>query len=185
MTISHREYHDVSRRQRSGFNSRFPTPKLQVPERHKRKCIICKHPDREKIDAAFLDWQRPTAIAAAFGLSDPRSLYRHTHATGLYELRRLKFSCAVDMVIESIKSHHNYNALLRAVCVAGHMDVSGKRNPPSPRVVIISDDPLAAGCDPVQRVEVEPDLAVELTKAGVRLPANRQLLVRFENSRNG
>jgi hypothetical protein len=185
MTISHREYHDVAKRKRSGFNSRFPKPKLEVPERHKRKCLICKHPHREKIETAFLRWQSPETIASEFGLSGRHAIYRHAHAAALYRLRRLKFRHAVDLVIEDRGSHHGYDVLLRAVCAAGHMDSTGKRNPPSPRVVIISSDPLAAGCNPVQRVEIEPDLAVEITKAGVRLPSNRQLLVRLETPRNG
>jgi len=185
MTISHREFHEISKRKRSGFSSRFPKPKLEVPERHKRKCVICRHPEREKIETAFLDWQSPAVIALQFGLPDPRSIYRHTHATGLYELRRLKFCCAVDMMIESVHSlAPNYDAVLRAVCAAGHMDGVGKRNSPSPRVAISSNEPLPAGCDPVQRVEIEPGVALELSKRGFRVPSNRQLLVRFETSEN-
>jgi hypothetical protein len=184
VTISHREYHDVAKGKRSGFNSRYPKPKLQVPERHKRKCLICKHRRREKIEAAFLEWQSLATIASEFGLSGRHAIYRHAHATGLYQIRRLKFRCAVDMVIEDGGSHHGYDALLRAVCAGSLMDASGKRNPPSPRVVIISNDPSATGSNPVQLIQIEPDLAVELTKTGVRLPSNRHLLVRFETSAN-
>ena len=185
MTISHREYHDVAKGKRSGFNSRYPKPKLQVPERHKRKCLICKHPNREGIETAFLRWQSLATIVSEFGLSGRHAVYRHAHATGLYQIRRLKFRCAVDMVIEDGGSHHGYDALLRAVCAGSLMDASGKRNPPSPRVVIISNDPLATERNPVRRIQIEPDLAVELTRTGIRLPSNRHLLVRFETSRNG
>ena len=45
--------------------------------RHKRNCSVCCHPKLAEIEADFISWQSPAAIAEEYGLADRASLYRH------------------------------------------------------------------------------------------------------------
>jgi hypothetical protein len=54
-------------------------------ERHSRKCAICTHPAREAIDQAFLHRPRHPNIVKDYNLPSLSSLYRHAHATGLWD----------------------------------------------------------------------------------------------------
>ncbi|MGC1659850.1 MAG: hypothetical protein WA737_07525 [Candidatus Acidiferrales bacterium] len=58
------------------------------PSRHSRKCTVCRHPDRDAIEALFLLWRSPVKLAVAFGIADHSHIYRHVHATGLFVRRR-------------------------------------------------------------------------------------------------
>ncbi len=73
-------------------------PKMKTPpdpppsiERHSRKCAICTHPNRQAIDEAFLHQSR--SIVKDYNLPSLSSLYRHAHATGLWNLRPLQLRC--------------------------------------------------------------------------------------------
>lgn len=73
-------------------------PDPSALERHSRKCAICTHPDRQAIDEAFLHlprrvWADDSAqrnivdIVKDYNLPSPSPLYRHAHATGLWQAR--------------------------------------------------------------------------------------------------
>ncbi|MFZ0880635.1 MAG: hypothetical protein WA002_14145 [Candidatus Acidiferrales bacterium] len=68
--------------------------------RHARKCAICRHPDREAIDEAFIHWLNPDKIEDDHNLRSPSGIYRHAHATGLYRLRRRNLRYALEHLIE-------------------------------------------------------------------------------------
>lgn len=68
--------------------------------RHKRTCTICAHDDVQEIEAAFIAWRSPTAIAEDFGLSDRSSVYRHAHALDLFPRRRKNIRAALEKIIE-------------------------------------------------------------------------------------
>ena len=36
--------------------------------RHQRYCTVCKHEQREEIEAAFVAWRSPASLAEEFGL---------------------------------------------------------------------------------------------------------------------
>jgi hypothetical protein len=42
--------------------------------RHQRACSVCAHQQREEIEAAFIGWRSPAAIAEEFGLADRASV---------------------------------------------------------------------------------------------------------------
>lgn len=67
--------------------------------RHARKCVICKHPEREAIDEAFIHWSHVDAIVEEHGLPSRTNLYRHAFATGLYGLRRRKMRNSLEFLI--------------------------------------------------------------------------------------
>jgi hypothetical protein len=68
--------------------------------RHRRNCSICAHAQREEIEADFISWRSPTAIASEYGLADRSSIYRHAHAFSLFDKRRTNIRAALERIIE-------------------------------------------------------------------------------------
>jgi hypothetical protein len=50
--------------------------------RHKRNCSVCCHLKLAEIEADFISWRSPAAIAQDYGLADGTSVYRHAHTLG-------------------------------------------------------------------------------------------------------
>ena len=44
--------------------------------RHKRNCSVCCHPKLAEMEADFISWRSPAAIAKEYGLADRASVYR-------------------------------------------------------------------------------------------------------------
>jgi hypothetical protein len=61
---------------------------------------VCAHCQKEEIEAAFIAWRSPTAIAEEYGLADRASVYRHAHAVGLFEKRRRDVRAVLERIIE-------------------------------------------------------------------------------------
>ncbi len=68
--------------------------------RHKRTCTICAHEEVQEIEAAFIAWRSPAAIAEEFGLADRASVYRHAHAFDLFPKRQKNVRAALEKIIE-------------------------------------------------------------------------------------
>ena len=68
--------------------------------RHRRNCKVCAHPECEDINAEYVGWASPAAIAEEYGLSDRSSVYRHAHAFGLNEKRKRNLRAALERIIE-------------------------------------------------------------------------------------
>ena len=68
--------------------------------RHQRACSVCGHPQRDEIEAAFIGWRSPAAIAEEFGLADRASVYRHAHALALFPKRQKNVRAALERIIE-------------------------------------------------------------------------------------
>ena len=68
--------------------------------RHQRTCSVCGHERREEIEAAFIGWRSPAAIAEEFGLADRASVYRHAHALGMFPKRQKNIRAALERIIE-------------------------------------------------------------------------------------
>jgi hypothetical protein len=68
--------------------------------RHKANCTVCKHPQCSDIEAEFITWQSPATIAAAYGLADRSSVYRHADALGLNAKRQKNLRAALERMIE-------------------------------------------------------------------------------------
>ena len=68
--------------------------------RHRRNCSVCAHPEVQEIEAAFIAWKSPAAIAEEFGLSDRASVYRHAHALSLFAKRQKNVRAALEKIIE-------------------------------------------------------------------------------------
>jgi len=72
--------------------------------RHKRNCSVCGHEQREEIEAAFIGWRSPVAIAEEYGLADRSSVYRHANALGLFPKRQRNIRAALERIIERADS---------------------------------------------------------------------------------
>jgi hypothetical protein len=68
--------------------------------RHQRNCSVCAHQQRDEIEAAFIGWRSPAAIAEEYGLADRTSVYRHAHALGLFPKRQRNIRVALERIIE-------------------------------------------------------------------------------------
>ncbi len=66
---------------------------------HSRKCTVCRHPDREAIEEAFVQWHSVGRIAVDFDLEES-TVYRHAHAFGLFAPRQRNMRFALELMIE-------------------------------------------------------------------------------------
>lgn len=119
-----------------------PLDRASALERHRRKCVICRHRDCAAIEAAFLYWQSPHIIARQFKLPDWRSIYRHAHATGLYEQRRQDLRSPLEKIIErSDEVEVRASDVIHAVRAYACLNDSGQWVEPARRVVHYSGGP--------------------------------------------
>jgi hypothetical protein len=135
--------------------------------RHRRKCRVCKHPDREEIEQEFLRWKSSAAIAEAYGLPDHSSVCRHARAVGLYHQRRRTIQYALEPVLEqseTVAMQMTVGTLISAVAAYAKINDDGVRPRKPPDVVyqITMDDyermqkttpPAAAANSQIQELE--------------------------------
>jgi hypothetical protein len=69
--------------------------------RHRRVCTICAHTQRQSIEADFIAWRNPAAIAEEYGLADRATVYRHAHAFNLFAKRQRNVKRALERIIEN------------------------------------------------------------------------------------
>lgn len=104
-------------------------------ERHRRKCSVCRHPDREEIEQEFIRWQEPWAIARDYRIDDYRSIYRHAQVFGLIERRRANMRPALDRIIEQTPDHVSADAIIRAIRAQACLTDDSRWIEPSAQVV--------------------------------------------------
>jgi hypothetical protein len=120
----------------SSMNSAAYSPSL---ERHRRKCSVCKHAERDAIEEAFLHWISPDFITEEFKLPDWSSLYRHAHATGLFAQRRRNVRFALEEVIErSVEVETTAAGLVRVIRAYASLTDTGEWVEPASRVIVSS-----------------------------------------------
>jgi hypothetical protein len=104
--------------------------------RHQRKCLICRHPDREDIEDDFLHWGNVWKLAQYYKIDDYRSIYRHARATGLLERRRTNFRSALDQIIENAADAKvTGDTVIRAIRAYSCLDKEGRWAEPPTQVV--------------------------------------------------
>ena len=70
--------------------------------RHKANCMVCAHKYCAEIEADFVNWKSAAWIATEYRLADRASVYRHAHASGLFEKRRRNVHAALERIIEQV-----------------------------------------------------------------------------------
>jgi len=88
---------------------------LPAEERHRRKCLICRHPDREEIEEEFVNWHDVWYLAKEYKISDYRSIHRHARATGLIVRRRENMRQVLDSIIERRPDRVTADSIIRAI----------------------------------------------------------------------
>src|ERR1700722_17747501 len=69
--------------------------------RHRFKCKVCSHAEREDIERAFVDWESTARLAEKYSLGLD-SIYRHARALGLMGKRRHNLRHALERLIEKV-----------------------------------------------------------------------------------
>lgn len=113
-------------------------------DRHKRKCSVCRHPEREAIEQDYIDWHSPEAIARDYGIADHSSVYRHVHALGLRHKRLSPARSALERIIERAADAKNItgDTIIRAVWAYAHIDDSGQWiDPPKTTKIVRYESP--------------------------------------------
>jgi hypothetical protein len=95
--------------------------------RHERKCTVCNHPERDLIEEEFLRWYVPEDIARDHDIPHASAIYRHAHATGLFERRHQTIRVALEPLIEQA-SHvkATSDSIIRAIRTYSQLDGTGK-----------------------------------------------------------
>jgi hypothetical protein len=113
--------------------SGYPVP-LDL-RRHRRKCLVCNHPEREAIEEFFLHWHEPSVLETRFHV--PKiSIYRHAHALGLYARRAANLRPALELIIERAGFVRvTGDTVIRAIRAYACLSEDGRWAEPASRVV--------------------------------------------------
>lgn len=114
--------------QRAYEEGRGPKPDSPTSlGRHTRKCSVCNHPDREAIEQEFLRWYAPEDIARDHDIRYASAIYRHAHATGLFERRRSTIRLALEPLIEQATGViATADSVVRAIRTYAQLNDSGQ-----------------------------------------------------------
>jgi hypothetical protein len=100
---------------------------MRVLERHRRRCLICHHPERVAIEEEFLHWRGVWELAKQYNLADYRTIYRHARATRLLLKRRENLHAALDCIVEwSEDVRPTADSILRAMRAYSCIDRHGR-----------------------------------------------------------
>jgi hypothetical protein len=126
----------------------FPLPD---PNRHARKCRICRHPDRDAIEADFLHWRSPHEIASAYSLPDRTIIYRHAHATGLFDERRHTLRFVLGNLLEQAdRVPATASGIVQAVRLYAELNDAGQWSAPASATPSAADQDSA--CAPASQI---------------------------------
>ena len=120
-------------------------------ELHALHCTVCTHPLRAMIEEEFLHWISPDRIGRKYDLGW-RCIYRHAHATGLYEQRYRNVRASLAHVIEYAgELSPTPRDVIRAVHHLARINAKGQWIEPTKRVVLSSANPTRRALAPVDR----------------------------------
>src|SRR5690348_6053722 len=139
-----------------------PSPDL---ERHRRKCVVCNHPDRQEIEEQFIEWRHPGDIANDFQIEEARYIRRHPRALGLYARRRDNYLFTLENLLErSDEIELTAAAYIKAVRAYACMCDTVRWTEPAIRVIGVRDS-SAASQDRVDNEEQASSSASSLPQA--------------------
>jgi hypothetical protein len=105
--------------------------------RHARKCVICKHPEREAIEEAFIHWFHADDIVEDYGLPSRTSLHHHALAIGLYDKRRRNIRYALEHVIEeATRSTVTGESVVNAIRAHSRLSQTGRWKEPPQHLIV-------------------------------------------------
>ena len=115
---------------RRGRNTNSDRKLSPDPDRHRRKCKICRHPQRDEIERDYLQWRTSRDIARSFGITDHTVIFRHAWATGLYQRRQRIIAYALHPLLEQSEDvfiKATPGAIISAVQTYSQINDEGRR----------------------------------------------------------
>ncbi len=105
---------------------------------HERRCTICRHAERSAIEDEFIHWHAPGHIAADYQVSRA-AIFRHAHATNLFERRNRKIRFALGHLIERVCDvEPTADSVVRAIHAFCRVNDDGHWVEPPSHVVVSS-----------------------------------------------
>jgi hypothetical protein len=156
----------------------YDDPNLPELERHARKCVICRHPDRVGIEADFLNWRNTDLISHLYHLNDFRPIYRHARATGLFQQRRANLRFAAELIIEHADTVvPTAEGVLRAIRASARINDDGQWiEPPSHVIVSTGGRVTAPQYGPLPQISMTQEvLPAPIPPPATAQPINVQL----------
>ena len=161
---------------------RAPRRELTALERHERKCGICQHPLRDAIDDYFMQWYPPRRIAQEFKIPEVRYIYRHAHATGLMQQRRLAVRDSLEFIVErAYDVVPSAEAVIQAVQACSRINAQGEWVDP-PRRVIFSSEVNRRSANAPATLELPENLPKLLPAIDVQPAISNRHTSRLENA---
>jgi hypothetical protein len=118
---------------------------LPREDRHRRKCGVCRHPERALIEEDFLMWRSTWAIIKAYNISDD-ALHRHAHAIGLFPVRRESLRLALDRIIaRGAETDVSGDTIIRAIRAQACLTDDNRWVEPARRIIYANEPTLIAG----------------------------------------
>lgn len=97
------------------------------PERHSRRCAICRSPMREEIETDYVSWESPSAICKRYRISSRSTLHTHVRALRLYERRDANIRRALAAFIErGSRVKITAAAFVNAIAVMSKLNEAGQ-----------------------------------------------------------
>jgi hypothetical protein len=111
--------------------------------RHRAKCVVCHHPDREEIEEEYLHWHDVWQISREYEIDDYRSIHRHARAYGLVQSRRENIFSALDNIVQKSEGAKvTGDMVIRAIRAYSCVTSSGQWIEPPARVVFTTERPI-------------------------------------------
>lgn len=112
------------------------------PQRHDRKCCVCRHRHRAETESEFLHWHSPESIARDYGIAHHSSVYRHAHATGLFARRATHVRRGLSPLIEqAMIVPVTADSIVRAVALYARLTDDGQWIEPPKHIIHHSSKP--------------------------------------------
>ncbi len=148
------------------------SPSAPELDHHQRRCTICRHPEREAIEEAFLLWHSGYFIRCEFHIHSPSAIYRHAHATGLFARRARRLRLSLEHIVEAAERiTPTGDNIIRAVRALSCLDDEGKWHelPSPPSHIIVSSGSALPRAEAVP-VEASPLPSARILEAGQSSP---------------
>lgn len=137
--------------------------------RHSRLCSICSHPDRDAIEGDFVRWRKPAEIIEDYNIPNRYAIYRHAHATGLFQRRRAEMARVLEKQLERADDCplEAFDVITRAARLYSHLDENGRYFDP-PRTHYVFTGPAVPPPESAPPNTTPPDSAPGI-EVGLRL----------------
>ena len=147
--------------------------------RHRRKCVVCHHRDREAIEEEYVHWYPVSDIARYYEIRDYRSLRRHAHAAGLIFIRCRNLASALDHILsQSVHATVSADSVINAIRAYSSLTKNGRWIDRPARVIhsVLRPAPL---------VRNRPRSLRPVSRRGTLAFANQKLLTGRKDASNG